>query len=85
MPNYAWRSYLGGSRLRAFRNDGSTTDDHFPEDWLASKSGARNGSNLQRPDEGVSHLMVDGRDVALTDLIATEPEWFWGNHRRTNH
>lgn len=77
-PNYAWRSYLGGSQLRAFRNDESGDDDHFPEDWLASTSRARNGDNLQRADEGVSHVTVDGRDMALNDLIASQPEWFWG-------
>ncbi|TWU46116.1 putative mannose-6-phosphate isomerase GmuF [Rubripirellula tenax] len=76
--NYAWRSYLGGSRLRAFRNESPAVDDHFPEDWLASTSRARNGDNQQRADEGISHLIVDGRDIALTDLIAGQPEWFWG-------
>jgi len=82
MPNYAWRSYLGGSRLREFRaedsGDDHFPDDHFPEDWLASTSRARNGDNQQREDEGVSHLMVDGKDIALNDLIASQPEWFWG-------
>lgn len=82
-PNYAWRSYLGGSHLRGFRNDAACSDDHgeddhFPEDWLASTSRARNGDNLQRPDEGVSHLVVDGQDTALTDLIESQPKWFWG-------
>jgi len=78
-PNYAWRSYQGGTHLRGFRNDEVGVDDHFPEDWLASTSTARNGDNQQRPDEGVSHLTIDGKDVALTDLIAAEPKWFWGN------
>ena len=78
-PNYSWRSYQGGTHLRKFRNDAVGEDDHFPEDWLASTSTARNGDNQQRPDEGVSHLEIDGKDVALTDLIAAEPKWFWGN------
>ena len=78
-PNYSWRSYQGGTHLREFRNDETGVDDHFPEDWLASTSRARNGDNLQRPDEGISHVMVDGKDIALPDLIAAEPEWFWGN------
>lgn len=78
-PNYAWRSYLGGSHLRDFRNEVSGSDDHFPEDWLASTSTARNGDNQQRADEGVSHLVVNGRDMALTELIESRPDWFWGN------
>jgi len=69
---------LGGSRLRGFRNDANSVDDHFPEDWIASTSRARNGDNQQRPDEGVSHLLVDGSDMALTELIASQPKWFWG-------
>ncbi|MCM2369607.1 class I mannose-6-phosphate isomerase [Aporhodopirellula aestuarii] len=78
-PNYAWRSYLGGSRLREFRKEAAGDDDHFPEDWLASTSRARNGEHQQREDEGVSHVTVDGNDIALTDLITSEPAWFWGN------
>ena len=87
-PNYAWRSYLGGSHLRSFRNESRgdeslgenspSDDDHFPEDWLASTSRARNGDNQSREDEGLSRLMVDGKDISLTDLIASEPKWFWG-------
>ena len=72
-PNYAWRSYQGGSCLREFRKDTVGTDDHFPEDWLASTSRARNGDHQQRADEGISYLTVDGKAVALTDLIASEP------------
>ena len=45
--------------------------------WLPPQR-ARNGDNQQRDDEGVSHLIVDGKDVALTDLIASNPDWFWG-------
>ena len=77
-PNYAWRSYQGGSRLREFRNDSPGTDDHFPEDWLASTSRARNGDHQQRDDEGMSHLTLDGSDTTLSDLIKSQPEWFWG-------
>lgn len=78
-PNYVWRSYPGGSRLRAFRNAPGGADDHFPEDWLASTVRARNGENRQSPDEGVSHVRVDGEGVALTELIESHPRWFWGN------
>ena len=78
-PNYAWRSYLGGTHLRAFRKDAVETDDHFPEDWLASTSRARNGDNQQSDDEGISRLTVDSREVTLPELIESNPEWFWGN------
>ena len=77
-PNYAWRSYQGGSHLRSFRCETAGTDDHFPEDWLASTSTARNGDNQQRVDEGVSYVTVDGQDMPLTELIASQADWFWG-------
>lgn len=74
-----WRSWLGGSRLRAFRNEPGGADDHFPEDWVASTVRARNGENRQSPDEGISQLQVNGEEVPLTDLIQSHPQWFWGS------
>ncbi|MFC1765661.1 class I mannose-6-phosphate isomerase [Planctomycetota bacterium] len=79
VPNYVWRSYLGGAELRAFRQTEIGNDDHFPEDWLASTVRARNGENQQKADEGLSHLMVDGEELVLAELIAANPEWFWGS------
>lgn len=67
--------------MRKFRKDAAGFDNHFPEDWIASTSTARNGDNQQRPDEGVSHVDVGGNDMALTDLIASQPKWFWGNQQ----
>lgn len=80
-PNYAWRSYQGGSKLREFRNETIGSDDHFPEDWLASTSRARNGDHQQRDDEGVSYVTVDGKEIALPDLIASQSDWFWGKQQ----
>jgi mannose-6-phosphate isomerase len=78
-PNYVWRSYPGGAELRAFRGSLREEDDHFPEDWLASTVRARNGENQQKADEGLSHLMVNGEELVLAELLAANPEWFWGN------
>lgn len=78
-PNYAWRSYLGGSQLRGFRNEPDSADNHFPEDWLASTVRARNGENQQSADEGLSKLTVEGVEILLPDLIALNPQWFWGS------
>ena len=79
VPNFVWRSYLGGSELRGFRGAETGSDDNFPEDWMASTVRARNGDNQQKADEGLSHLMVDGEEHVLADLIAANPDWFWGN------
>ena len=78
-PNYVWRSYLGGSQLRAFRNTPGGADDHFPEDWLASTVRARNGENRQSTDEGLSMLMVNGHEMTLENLIKADPTLFWGS------
>ncbi|MEI8206389.1 MAG: hypothetical protein WCG03_05880 [Kiritimatiellales bacterium] len=77
-PNYVWRSYPGGAALRVFRGSPRGDDNHFPEDWLASTVRARNGEKQQKVAEGLSHLMVDGEELVLSELIAANPEWFWG-------
>ena len=68
VPNFVWRSYLGGSELREFRGTETNQDDHFPEDWLASTVRARNGKNQQNVDEGLSRLLVDGEEMVLIVL-----------------
>lgn len=77
-PNYVWRSYRGGSSLRAFRGIEGSPDDHFPEDWLASTVRARNGANSQGPNEGQSLVRWQGREHILADLAAEAPEYFGG-------
>jgi mannose-6-phosphate isomerase len=77
-PNFVWRSYAGGSRLRGFRGQAPSADDHFPEDWLASTVAARNGANSQGPGEGISRVEVNGELRPLPDLLASAPEAFWG-------
>lgn len=83
-PNYAWRSYQGGSQLRSFRNQDAGIDDHFPEDWIASTSRARNGDHQQRSDEGVSYVTVEGKELPLTQLLASKSDWFWGSQEPPN-
>jgi mannose-6-phosphate isomerase len=77
-PNPVWRSYAGGSILRAFRGQPATDDDHFPEDWLASTVAARNGPHSQGPNEGTSWIRWNGRKVSVQQLLKMEPERTWG-------
>jgi mannose-6-phosphate isomerase len=77
-PNYVWRSYRGGSRLRAFRGQSGTPDDHFPEDWLASTVRARNGAHSQGPDEGLSQVPWRRSEKFLAGLAGEAPEYFGG-------
>jgi mannose-6-phosphate isomerase len=80
--NPVWRSYAGGSVLRAFRGRGHTPDDHFPEDWLASVVRARNGANSQRPDEGLSRLADDGSEGETFAKALQENPVFWFGARQ---
>ena len=68
-PNPVWRSYEGGSILRAFRGQPDTKDDHFPEDWLASTVAARNGTHSQGANEGISSVPWRGRRVPVGEVI----------------
>lgn len=77
-PNSVWRSYRGGSRLREFRGQPGTPDDHFPEDWLASAVQARNGANSQGPQEGLSRVSWEGEEKLLAGLADEAPEYFGG-------
>lgn len=77
-PNPAWRSYLGGRELRRFRGMPAADDNHFPEDWLASTVRARNGENAQSEDEGISRVTIEGREMALPDLLRGDPAGWWG-------
>ncbi len=77
-PNYVWRTYRGGSALRAFRGAVGTADDHFPEDWLASTVRARNGAKSTGPDEGLSRVDWQGETCLLADLTGEAEEYFPG-------
>jgi len=77
-PNPVWRSYLGGSVLRAFRGHAGTPDDHFPEDWLASTVRARNGVHAQHPSEGLSLVGASGAERRLPELLAEDPGFWLG-------
>src|SRR5271170_1226074 len=75
-PNPVWRSYRGGRILRAFRGQPNTTDDHFPEDWLASTVLARNGENSQGAREGLSRISNANGDWFIEALKQRPTFWF---------
>lgn len=79
-PNPVWRSYWGGSVLRAFRGRPGTADDHFPEDWLASTVLARNGGNSRGPTEGLSRIS-DGNNTLLGESLKHRPDFWLGPDR----
>jgi mannose-6-phosphate isomerase len=75
-PNPVWRSYCGGSVLRAFRGQPDTLDDHFPEDWLASTVLARNGENSQGVTEGLSRISGGNNSLFIESLKQRPGFWF---------
>jgi mannose-6-phosphate isomerase len=77
-PNPVWRSYLGGSKLRQFRSLPGATDNHFPEDWLASTVTARNGKNSQHPQEGLSRAVISGGEDLVTEMLQQAPDYWLG-------
>src|SRR5271156_47156 len=82
-PNPVWRSYCGGSVLRAFRGQPGTGDDHFPEDWLASTVLARNGENAQGTMEGLSRIS-DPDNSLLIESLKQKPEFWFGPGQATH-
>src|SRR5262245_45558188 len=77
-PNPVWRSYSGGALLRRFRGLSSSRDDHFPEDWLASTVGARNGEHSQSLNEGLSRIGDGKGRLAFADALHRDPEFWLG-------
>ncbi len=66
----AWRTYLGGSLIRALHGESDTPDDHFPEEWIMSAVRARNPGR-EEITEGLS--AVRGTSVTLAELIEMNP------------
>ncbi len=78
-PNRVWRSYLGGRELDRLEGRKKPGDGHYPEDWIASTTEARNN----RPEvddkfEGVSNVIVGSDLFLLTDLFKAGPDFMLG-------
>ncbi len=76
-PNRVWRTYQGGRTLDRLGGAATPHDSHFPEDWLASTTRATNPGR-EHLVEGISPVEIDGRTVAFTDLLASDPAYFLG-------
>lgn len=77
-PNRVWRTYQGGAGLDRLSSAGSPADGHFPEDWVASVTRARNAGREHLADEGLSHVVVGGVGHAFETLLASDPGYFLG-------
>lgn len=79
-PNRVWRLYTGGKLLDEFTGKKNGSDDHFPEDWLASTVMAKNGEHSQAPDEGLAKVISHGRiGDALQEVLTTSGSYILGS------
>jgi mannose-6-phosphate isomerase len=78
-PNRVWRTYQGGAELdRLAASAPVPADTHFPEDWVASVTRARNAGREHLPHEGLSTVLVGGNAHSLDTLLASDPAYFLG-------
>lgn len=77
-PNRVWRSYQGGRTLDEITGNEAPADSHFPEDWIASLTTAKNPVQSSA-SEGLSAIRLHGEDCFLHDLIAADPLYFLGS------
>lgn len=75
--NRVWRSYPGGRMLDQLVGKDDPRDSHFPEDWIASVTQARNPGQ-QLGHKGISRVRVNGQEWSFPDLIARDPDYFLG-------
>ena len=71
------RNYRGGLLLEAWQGESGASDGHWPEEWVASTTEARDTRSA--PGEGLSIIDLGGTDGPyLRDVIAADPEAFLG-------
>ena len=73
-PNRVWRTYLGGKTLDILEKKGDPADSHYPEDWIASTTKAKNKGRENCVGEGLSRIEQEGQEIFLKDLFAEFPE-----------
>lgn len=77
-PNRVWRTYPGGRILDELEGKSNPEDSHFPEDWIASTTLARNSGREHIKREGHSKLEIEGQTHYLKDLMEACPEQITG-------
>ncbi len=83
LPNRVWRTYSGGQQLDLIEGRNSPIDGPFPEDWIGSTVRAVN-PNFSKPDEGLAHVLLNGKEVLLADLVSSDAEYFFGAQHLTS-
>jgi mannose-6-phosphate isomerase len=84
-PNRVRRNYRGGRVLDALEGKTAPADSDRPENWLCSLTEALNPGMETAPDEGLSWVMVNGREHVLRELIAEDPAHYLGAEHYKKH
>lgn len=84
-PNRVWRTYLGGRVLDQIENKPQPADSHFPEDWIASTTRAKNIGREDQVDEGLAMVELDGERTTLAALIEAQPQAMLGADHVRKH
>ncbi|RME70439.1 MAG: hypothetical protein D6781_06335 [Verrucomicrobia bacterium] len=82
--NRVWRTYPGGAILDRLAGRENPTDSHYPEDWIASITEARNPGE-HPAGEGISQVLAGGQRWNLRELITSDPEYFLGREHLARH
>ncbi|MBE6703410.1 MAG: mannose-6-phosphate isomerase [Ruminococcaceae bacterium] len=68
--NRVYRTYRGGRLLERFVGKKAPADSAQPEDWISSFVQAKNKNFI--PGEGISKVIVDGRELPITKVVAAD-------------
>lgn len=77
-PNRVWRTYEGGMLLDKLEGKEPPKDSHFPEDWIASTTIAKNEGREDIQNEGLSKVVIDNEEFFLKDLMRENPNQLLG-------
>ncbi len=84
-PNRVWRTYPGGMILDRWEGKEVPTDTHFPEDWIASTTAAKNIGRENVRDEGLARTSEGADGRLLADVLAEAPEYYFGPRHARRH
>ena len=68
--NRVRRTYRGGKALDSFLGKDNPVESFYPEDWISSFIEAKNKDYIK--GEGLSKVLIDGKEVAITDAVSKE-------------
>lgn len=79
LENRVWRTYTGGKLIDEWKGALNSSDNQYPEEWVASTVKAKNVGREHIQDEGLTKIYTeDGSEITLQEVINSAPEVFLG-------